>query len=187
MTVLSDRLRHKAEELIAEYPDGRSALIPLLYLVQAEKGHVTREGMQEVAELLGLSTAQVEAVSTFYTMLKQHPTGSWVISVCTNLSCGLAGARDLFDRARQHLGPDALAVTEDGLFTLEEVECLGACDAAPVVQVNYCNYDRVTAEGIAGIIDRLRAGEVPAPARGPAPVDHRATSRILAGLGDDRG
>jgi NADH-quinone oxidoreductase subunit E len=187
MSVLSDDLRRKAEEMIAEYPDGRSALIPILYLVQAEQGHVTREGMQEVAELLGLSTAQVEAVSTFYTMLKQHPTGSWVISVCTNLSCGLAGARRVFDRAREALGPNALAVTDDGLFTLEEVECLGACDAAPVVQVNYCNYDRVTEDGVAEIIERLRAGEVPPPSRGPAPVEHRATSRILAGLGDDRG
>lgn len=187
MKVLSEELRTRADELIARYPERRSALLPLLYLVQAEEGYVTREGMQEVAELLGLTTAEVEAVATFYTMFKKHPCGKWILSVCTNVSCGVVGGRAVYERAREVLGPDSSTRTEDGLFTLEEVECLGACDAAPVVQVNYCNYDRVTEDGVAEIIERLRADDAPQPSRGPRPVPHDETARILAGLGDDRG
>lgn len=187
MPVLSGDLRARADELIARYPEPRSALLPLLYLVQAAEGHVTREGMAEVAALLGLTTAEVEAVATFYTMFKRRPTGRWLVSVCTNVSCALAGAREVYGRALAAAGPGAEEVTADGLLTVEEVECLGACDAAPVVQVNYCNYDRVDAEGVADLIERLRRGEAPTPSRGPAPVPHDETARILAGLGDDRG
>jgi NADH-quinone oxidoreductase subunit E len=184
VTALSDELRAKAQEVIDRYPEPRSALLPLLYLVQAEQGHVTREGMVEAAELLGMTTAEVEAVATFYTMFRKAPTGRWLISVCTNLSCALAGGRRVFERAREAAGDGS----RDGepAFTVEEVECLGACDAAPVVQVNYCNYDRVTEDAVAGLVDRLRNDDVPDPARGPKPVPHDATARILAGLGDDR-
>jgi NADH-quinone oxidoreductase subunit E len=182
--VLSDELRAKAQEIIARYPEPRSALLPLLYLMQAEEGHVSRQGMREAAELLGLTTAEVEAVASFYTMFKQAPAGRWLVSVCTNLSCALAGGRRVFERAREVTGgssPDG----EAG-FTVEEVECLGACDAAPVVQVNYCNYDRVTEDGVAGLVERLRNDDVPEPSRGPKPVPHDTTARILAGLGDER-
>jgi NADH-quinone oxidoreductase subunit E len=185
--VLSEDLRRRADEIVARYPQQRSALLPLLYLVQAEQGHVTREGMQEVAEILGLTTAEVEAVATFYTMFKKHPAGRWLVSVCTNVSCALAGARRLYDRALEELGDGAREVTDDGTFTLEEVECLGACDQAPVVQVNYCNYARVTEERLLDLLGKLRAGEVPDPDGGPRPVEHAQAARILAGLGDDRG
>jgi NADH-quinone oxidoreductase subunit E len=187
MAILSEELRDRATELVGRYPDKRSALLPILYLMQAEQGHVTREGMQEAGEILGLTTAQVEAVASYYTMFKKRPAGKWIISVCTNVSCALWGANRLFERARAALGEEATEVTPDGLFTLEEVECLGACDAAPVVQVNYCNYDKVTEERLLEMIEGLRGGEVPAPPRGPKPADHQSTSRILAGLGDDRG
>jgi NADH-quinone oxidoreductase subunit E len=182
MGVLSDETRSKAERLVARYPQTRSALMPLLYLVQSEEGHVTREGMREVAEILGLTTAEVEAVATFYTMLRRTPTGKWLISVCTNVSCALLGGRELYQKALEAVGE----ASPDGEVTVEEVECLGACDAAPVVQVNYCNYDGVSAESLAEMIDRLRAGDVPEPSRGPKPLDHAATARILSGLGDDR-
>jgi NADH-quinone oxidoreductase subunit E len=182
MGVLSEETRSKAERLVARYPQTRSALMPLLYLVQSEEGHVTREGMREVAEILGLTTAEVEAVATFYTMLRRTPTGKWLISVCTNVSCALLGGRELYEKALEAVGE----ASRDGEFTVEEVECLGACDAAPVVQVNYCNYDRVSPESLAEMIDRMRAGEVPEPSRGPKPLDHAATARILSGLGDDR-
>ncbi len=187
MAVFTPELRTSAEELVARYPSSRSALLPLLYLVQSREGYVTREGMRECGEILGLTTAEVEAVATFYTMFKKSPSGRWLVSVCTNVSCVLVGAREVFDRAREVLGPDSLDITEDGTFTLEEVECLGACDAAPVVQVNYCNYDRMTPERLEGILDALRAGEVPDPDRGPKPVDHQTTSRILGGLGGHDG
>jgi NADH-quinone oxidoreductase subunit E len=187
VTVLSEELRRKAEELVAKYPTKRSALLPLLYLVQAEENRVTREGMRECAEILGLTTAEVEAVATFYTMFKKQPTGRWLLSVCTNVSCAVRGAREVYDRARKVLGEGATVVTEDGAITLEEVECLGACDAAPVVQVNYCNYDRVSPEGILELVEKLRADQAPEPSRGPKPLPHDGTARVLAGLGDDRG
>jgi NADH-quinone oxidoreductase subunit E len=184
--VLSEEMRIRAEQLVAGYPAPRSALMPLLYLVQAEEGHVTREGMQEVAEILGLTTAEVEAVATFYTMLRKRPTGKWLISVCTNVSCALLGGRELYERARELVGDGSDGSTTDGEFTVEEVECLGACDAAPVLQVNYCNYDRVSLESLKEMVERLRAGDIPEPSRGPKPVDHAATARILSGLGDER-
>lgn len=188
MAVLPDDLRARADEIIDRYPSGRrSALLPLLYLVQAEQGHVTREGMQEVAGILGLTTAEVEAVATFYTMFKKAPTGRWLISVCTNVSCALAGARELHDAARDELGAESGVITEDGAFTLEETECLGACDQAPVVQVNYCSYARVTGDRMREIIEQLRRGTVPPPDAGPKPVEHTETARILSGLGEDRG
>ncbi|MDQ3991937.1 MAG: NAD(P)H-dependent oxidoreductase subunit E [Actinomycetota bacterium] len=187
MTVFTPDLRARAEELVARYPTSRSALLPLLYLVQSRDGYVTREGMRECGEILGLTTAEVEAVATFYTMFKKSPSGRWLLSVCTNVSCVVVGAREVFDRAREVLGPGSLDITEDGTFTLEEVECLGACDAAPVVQVNYCNYARVSSDGVAELIERLRQEDPPDPMAGPPPAPHDDTSRILAGLGDDRG
>jgi NADH-quinone oxidoreductase subunit E len=180
MAVLSEETRAKAEKLVARYPQTRSALMPLLYLVQAEEGHVTRDGMREVAEILGLTTAEVEAVATFYTMFRRTPTGKWLISVCTNVSCALLGGRELYEKALEAAGEGA------DEFTVEEVECLGACDAAPVLQVNYCNYDRVSPESLEEMIQRLRSGDVPEPARGPKPLDHAGTARILSGLGDER-
>jgi NADH-quinone oxidoreductase subunit E len=175
VTVFTDEVRRQAEGIIARYPERRSALLPLLYLVQAEQGHVTREGMQEVGELLGLTTAEVEAVATYYTMFKKVPIGDWLLSVCTNLSCALAGGRRVYERARE-------ASAQDEGIEVEEVECLGACDAAPVVQVNYCGYDRVDEGRLLEMVEALRGGEPPPPPRGPTPVSHRDTARMLAGL-----
>ena len=183
MAIFEGSFRHEAERLIARYPHSRSALLPLLYLAQSAEGHLSREGMQECGELLGLTTAEVESVATFYTMYKPRPTGRWLVSICTNVSCAVRGGRRLYERARDELGPTAEEVSPDGAITLEEVECLGACDAAPVVQVNYCSYDRVGDEELVSLIERLRNDDPPEPTRGPAPVDHAATSRILAGVG----
>ena len=187
MAVLSSELRAEAERMKMRYPDARSALMPMLYLVQSEQGHVSREGMTEVGELLGLTTAEVEAVASFYTMLRHQPTGRYVISVCTNLSCALLGARHVYERASEVLGPSPEGMTEDGMFTLHEEECLGACDEAPVVQVNFMNYDRVDPEGVVRLIEAIRSGDVPPPSRGAVPSDFKQTSRRLAGLEDSRG
>jgi NADH-quinone oxidoreductase subunit E len=187
MAVLIDDVRATAERIVARYPQPRSALLPLLYLVQAQQGYVTREGMQEVGEFLGLTTAEVEAVATYYTMFKKHPAGRWLVSVCTNVSCALAGARHLYERARGELGQGATEVTEDGAISIEEVECLAACDAAPVVQVNYCNYDRVTEDELLDMLGRLRRDEPPEPARGPKPIPHDRTASLLAGVPDRDG
>ena len=185
MPVLDDALRATAEEIKARYPDPRSAMMPLLYLVQSVEGHVSREGMREVADVLGLTTAEVESVATFYTMIRKAETGKWLVSVCTNLSCALLGARRLYDRAAEELGPGAAhAATADGVFSLHEEECLGACEAAPVVQVNFLNYDRMTEERLVELIEACRRGEPPPASRGGVPREFSATSASLAGLGE---
>jgi NADH-quinone oxidoreductase subunit E len=180
--VLSEDARAAAERIVARYPTRRSALVPLLYLVQSEAGWVPRQGMREVADILGLTTAEVEAVATFYTMLKLHPCGRYVISICTNPSCALLGGRRLYEWARELLGQHAEQQTEDGLFTLEEEECLAVCDQAPVVAVNYLFFDRVTEERLEEMIRSIRAGNVPEASRGGVPGQLKEVSRTLAGL-----
>jgi NADH-quinone oxidoreductase subunit E len=187
MTVLTDDLRASAERIKALYPKGRerSAILPLLYLAQSVEGHLTLEGMREVGDLLGITTAEVEAVASFYTMLRLRPTGTHLVNVCTNLSCALRGAKDVYEAAHQATGtPHGDELSEDGLFTVHEEECLGACDAAPVVQIDFANHDVVTPERMRELIEQLRAGTVPTPARGEAPKDFRHASRILAGIED---
>src|SRR5207244_11276285 len=120
MSVLSAGLRERAEEIKARYPDARSAMLPLLYLVQSVEGYVSREGLREVAEVLDLTTADVEAVATFYTMIRNRPAGKYILSICTNLSCGLLGGKRLYERAYEILGPGRAGVTDDGLLTLHE-------------------------------------------------------------------
>jgi NADH-quinone oxidoreductase subunit E len=185
--VLSEGARALAEKIMAKYPTRRSALVPLLYLVQSEVGWVPRQGMREVAEILGLTTAEVEAVATFYTMLKLHPCGRYVLSICTNPSCALLGGRRLYERARELLGDQAEHVSEDGLFTLEEEECLAACDKAPVAALNFHFYDTVTEEQLEEMIGSIRGGEVPPASRGGVPGELKSVSRTLAGLGEADG
>src|ERR687887_162928 len=175
MAVLPDELRGKAEDIMARYPDQRSALMPLLYLVQSVEGYASREGMREVADILGLTPADVEAVATFYTMIRNRPTGKYLLAECTNVSCALLGGKQLYERCRELLGPNCESVTDDGLFTLHEEECLGAREKAPVVQVNFLNYARVSEGGLRGPIDALRAGSPPPSTRGRAPPDWPTT------------
>ena len=181
--VLSEETRRATETIVARYPDPRSALVPLLYLVQSEAGWVPRQGMREVAEILGLKTAEVEAVATFYTMLKLHPCGRFVLSVCTNPSCALRGGRALYDHAVEKLGRPSAHVTDDGLFTVEEEECMAACDQAPVMSINYVYFDKVTEARFDEIVEGIRSGTVPEAARGGVPGDLKEVSKVLAGLG----
>jgi NADH-quinone oxidoreductase subunit E len=187
MAVLTESDRREAESIVARYPEKRSAMLPLLYLLQSVEGHLSREGLQEVGDLLGIRTAEVESVATFYTMFRMRPTGRYVVAVCTNVSCALLGAKRLYERAEEILGPGAEGVTDDGAITLHEEECLGACEQAPLVQVNWLNYARMTEDGFAELLDRLRAGSPPPSTQGPVPADLRATCRILAGLGTPDG
>ncbi|MFL5798697.1 MAG: NADH-quinone oxidoreductase subunit NuoE [Actinomycetota bacterium] len=187
MPVLTDEERREAQDIKARYPEPRSAMLPLLYLVQSSEGHLTREGLAEVGELLGLQTAEVEAVATFYSMFRMRPTGRYVVAVCTNVSCALLGAKRLYERAHAVLGPDAESVTSDGAITLHEEECLGACEQAPLIQVNWLNYARMTEESLVDLLDQLRAGTPPPSTQGPVPQDLKTTCRILAGLGEPTG
>jgi NADH-quinone oxidoreductase subunit E len=179
--ILDDIARRQASAILERYPHPRSAIVPLLYLVQSKVGWIPQQGMREVGDLLGLRTAEVEAVASFYTMLKLRPTGRYVISVCTNPSCAIRGGYALWDHAKRALGPAAEHVTEDGNFTLEEEECMGACDRAPVLTVNYLYFDQVTEDGFDRIVDGIRRGEVPEAARGGVPGEWREVSAVLAG------
>jgi NADH-quinone oxidoreductase subunit E len=187
MPVFAPELLSLAETIKARYPAGRerSAILPLLYLAQSVEGRVSLEGIREVAGLLGITTAEVEAVASFYSMIRLRPTGTHVVNVCTNLSCALRGANEVYEVAHEATGvPHGGEISEDGMFTVHEEECLGACDAAPVVQIDFANHDRVTPERMGELVEALRRGEVPAPARGEAPKDFRDASRILAGAED---
>jgi NADH-quinone oxidoreductase subunit E len=149
---------------------------------------VSPAGVAEVAELLGLTRAQVGAVATFYTMFHRRPAGKYVVSVCRTLSCAMRGAEEVTDAICERLGVERGGTTADGKVTVEEVECLAACDGAPVLQVNYENYERVTASDAVGIVEALLRDEVPAPtfaAEGSVTEPSSAAAFWrLAGLGD---
>jgi NADH-quinone oxidoreductase E subunit len=185
VALLEGEIRTDAERIVARYPKGRerSAVMPLLYLVQSIEGRVSREGLREIADLLGLTTAEVEAVATFYTMYRLRPTGEHLVNVCTNLSCMLRGGKQVFEAAHQAAGmAHGQDISDDGLLTLHEEECLGVCDFAPAVQIDFANHDNVTPERMRELIAQLRAGTSPEPSRGPAMQSFRHASRVLAGL-----
>lgn len=157
--------------------------MPLLYLAQSVEGTITDQALREVAEMLGITTAEVEAVASFYTMYRLRPTGRHVVNVCTNLACKLRGAQEVYEAAREAAGlADGQEVSEDGSFTVHEEECLGSCDFAPVVQVNFASHHNVDAGRVRELISRLRSGEVPEPSAGPAFASFKDASRVLAGL-----
>ena len=175
----------EARAIIERYPAGRerSALMPLLYLAQSIEGYVSGDGLRDVAELLDLTTAQVQAVATFYTMFRLRPTGTHVVNVCTNLACALRGAREVLGAASDAAGSeDGSSGSGDGSVTVVEEECLGVCELAPAVQINVANHDRVTPDRVRELIAALRNGDMPEPARGPSVPSWRAASRMLAGL-----
>lgn len=181
--MFSSELRDKAHELIGRYPVGRSALLPLLHLVQSQDGYLSDDGIAECSQMLGLSKAEVAAVATFYTMYKREPLGRHLISVCTNFSCKVRGAQDVYDRLSDKLGVGHNGTTDDEVFTLEHAECLGNCEGAPVVTVDYYNYECMTPSGAEDLLDRVAAGDVPEPTRGVPSPGIREISHRLAGLG----
>nr|MBA2529753.1 NAD(P)H-dependent oxidoreductase subunit E [Euzebyales bacterium] len=181
--LFSSELREKAEGLVGRYPVGRSALLPLLHLVQAQDGHISDDGISECAELLALTKAEVNAVATFYTMYKRAPLGRHLVSVCTNFSCKVRGAQEVYDRLCEHLGVHHNETTPDGAITLEHAECLGNCEGAPVVTVDYLNYECVGPDEAVELVERVAAGDVPPPTRGFPSPGIRDISYRLAGLG----
>jgi NADH-quinone oxidoreductase subunit E len=182
----SDELRATAREIIERYPRPRSALLPLLHLVQSEDGYITVDGVAFCAEMLDLTKAEVAAVSTFYTMYKRRPTGEYLVSVCTNTLCGVLGGDDIFAALKAELGVGHDETTADGTITLEHAECLAACDYAPVVTVNYEFFDKQTVDSARTLVGALRRGERPNPTRGAPLCSFREMSRQLAGLPDER-
>lgn len=180
------RLDGDAKEVIGRYPDGRSALLPLLHLVQAEEGYVTRTGIRYCAEVLDLTVAEVTAVATFYTMYRREAGGDYQVGVCTNTLCAVMGGDAIFDGLKRHLGVGNGGTTPDGKVTLEHVECNAACDFAPVVMVNWEFFDNQTVESAIALVDDLRAGRPASPTRGAPLCTYRETARILAGFPDER-
>jgi NADH-quinone oxidoreductase E subunit len=158
MSHFSPELRARAEALVALYPQKRSALIPLCHLAQEQDGYLSEAGMVEVAELTGVTPAEVRGTATFYDMLHVEPVGTYVVGVCTNIACLMAGGLELLAHAENRLGVNCGATTPDGRFTLEETECLADCDIAPCVQVNHRYVRTTTPEALDGLLDELAAG-----------------------------
>jgi len=182
-----DQLRADAADILARYPQERSALLPLLHLVQSVDGFVSPHGIAFCAQTLGLSNAEVSAVATFYTQYKRHPNGRYTVGVCTNTLCAVMGGDEIFAAVSDHLGVGHDETTEDGAVTLERVECNAACDYAPVVMVNWEFFDNQTPRSTCGLVDRLRAGEKVRPTRGADEVvEFKPMSRVLAGFDDGR-
>ncbi len=180
------RLDADAKEVLARYPGSRSALLPLLHLVQSEEGYVSRTGMAFCAETLDLTTAEVTAVATFYSMYRRRPSGDYQVGVCTNTLCAVMGGDAIFDTLKEHLGVGNNETTEDGKVTLEHIECNAACDFAPVVMVNWEFFDNQTPQSATQLVDDLIAGRTVEPTRGAPICSYKETARILAGFPDER-
>jgi NADH-quinone oxidoreductase subunit E len=185
---LSDQTLTRAEELIARYPQPRSALLPILFLLQAEDGYVSPAGVAQAAQLLGLTKAEVGAVATFYTMFRRRPVGKYLVSVCKTLPCQLRGSREIAEAVAERLEVPLGGTDASAMVTVEEVECLAACDGAPVVQVNTENYERLTTEEALALLEALLRDELPPPTfAADGSVTEPSTAGLhwrLAGLGD---
>jgi NADH-quinone oxidoreductase subunit E len=166
MTLFSPRLAARLDALAARYPVKRSALIPMLLYAQDEVGYLSDALVAEVAARIGISELDVRNVATYYSMLRFKPAGKFNVQVCTNISCMLRGAYDLYERFQQELGIGHKGVTPDGLFSLEEVECIGACCWGPAIQVNYDFHDELKPEHVPGILAGYRGQAL---AEGKAP------------------
>lgn len=181
------RLGADAAAIMGRYPVKRSALLPMLHLVQAEEGYVSPAGIAFCAEQLGLTPAQVSAVATFYTQYKRRPNGEYQVGVCTNTLCAVMGGDEIWRELSEHLGVGHDETTEDGAVTLERIECNAACDYAPVMMVNWEFFDNQTPDTAKRVVDDLRAGKDVAPSRGAAKVcTFKEVSRVLAGFEDGR-
>ncbi len=188
--VVFDELTHdRATELISRYPESRSALLPLLHLVQSVEGCVSQAGIEFCATRLQLTVAEVSAVATFYTMYKRTPCGEHLISVCTNALCAGLGGDAIYATLSQHLGVGHEETSGDpgmpGSITLEHAECLAACDHAPVLQVNYEFFDNQTPDAALDLVGALQAGERPSPTRGAPLTDFKSVALEIAGIYPD--
>jgi NADH-quinone oxidoreductase subunit E len=182
---VAQRLAADAATIIARYPQARSALLPLLHLIQAEDGYLTTAGIAFCASQLDLSPAEVTAVATFYSMYRRNPTGEFLVGVCTNTLCAVMGGDVILEVLENELGVHAGQTTSDGMITLEHIECNAACDYAPVVMVNWEFFDNQTPTSATELVTSLRNGYAVEPTRGGTLCSFRETARTLAGLGSN--
>src|ERR1700686_4553481 len=160
MARLTTDYTQRARDLIALYPQPRSALIPMMHLAQEQDGHLAEDAMVPAAELIGLTPAEVRGTASFYDMLFMEPVGRHLISVCTNIACLLNGGYELLEHAEEVLGVKPSGTTTDGEFTLEEVECIALCGNAPCLTVNWRFFGNVTDDRFDDLVDDLRAGRL---------------------------
>ena len=180
-------LAERAAQIIARYPRPRSALLPLLHLVQAREGFVSNDGIKFCAGQLDLSEADVTAVVSFYTMYKRKPVGEYHVGVCTNTLCAIMGGDAIYSDLCGYLGVEKDEPTEDGKVSIERIECNAGCDYAPVVMVNWEFFDNMTPESTRSLVDDLRSGAEVVPTRGaPRLVNWKEAATILAGFPDDQ-
>jgi NADH-quinone oxidoreductase subunit E len=174
-----------AQEIIGRFPRKKSALIPLLHLAQEQDGYVTQDAMVHIAELLDLAPAEVYGTASFYEMFKFHPVGKYCINVCTNISCQLVGGWDLLHHAEERLGIKSGGTTEDGMFSIEDVECIAACTEAPALQVNYRYRYKVTPESFDALITELESGKLngEVPPHGTLGAVRQETSAAWSNVG----
>ena len=173
-------------ELMGRYPEARSALLPMLHLLQSVDGRITNDGIELCASLLGIPEAEVSGVATFYTMYKKHPVGTHHVGVCTNTLCAVLGGDAIFERLCSHLDVGNDETTADGAITLERIECNAACDFAPVMTVNWEFFDQQTPASATALVDALRSGETVVSPRGATITSWREAERVLAGFEDGR-
>ena len=157
MSIFSPKLAARFDALVEKYPLRRSALVPMLLYAQDEIGYLSDAVIAEVARRIGLTELEVRNVATYYSMLRFKPAGKFNVQVCTNISCMLRGAYDVYEKFQDELNIGHKGVTPDGVFSLEEVECIGACCWAPAIQVNYAFHDDVTPEVVPNILAEYRA------------------------------
>ena len=160
MSHFRPELRQRADELVALYPRKRSAMLPLLHLAQEQDGYLTEPAIEEIAELTGTSPADVRGTAAFYDMIHLEPVGKYVVGVCTNIACLLNGAQEMLEHATTTLGCPVGGTSSDGLFTLEETECLADCNLAPCVQVNHRYVRTTTPEAFDAMVADVRAGKL---------------------------
>lgn len=185
-TAIGETTMAELREIMARYPQPRSALLPMLHLVQSVEGRITPAGIEICAELLDITAADVSGVATFYTMYKRRPVGEYHVGVCTTSLCAIMGGDELFAALQDHLEVGNDETTEDGKITLESIECNAACDLAPVMMVNWEFFDQMTPASAVDVVDRLRAGEEVQATRGARVCTWKQAERVLAGYPDGR-
>jgi NADH-quinone oxidoreductase subunit E len=190
-TQITEQTIGELHELAGRYPEARSALLPMLHLVQSVEGYVTPEGIEACADILDITAAEVAAVATFYTMYKRRPVGDYHVGVCTNTLCAVMGGDAIFERLKEHLeiGNDETTLPSgdaEKAVTLEHIECNAACDYAPVMTVNWEFMDNQTPTSAVELVDRLRAGDEVTSTRGARLCTWREAERVLAGFPDGR-
>jgi NADH-quinone oxidoreductase subunit E len=181
--VLAEKYKDRIEQTLRKYPDKRSAVMPVLHLAQEEYGYITPQAVAEVAAICGMTPTQVRSIAGFYTMFFEKPKGKYHIQVCTDLPCALRGAEQFYEELKAYVGIEEGQVTEDGLFSIERVMCLAACDKAPVMQINFSYCEGLDIEKAKALIEDLRAGREYKPPKAAAATEKEGNGRKRSGAG----